>query len=159
MKIDQLKNFLIEAAEHGYGAGVSSTLEKDTSHTIEYVSENFKMHDNFFGGEPYGGREVVFYKGKPAWIMVYYGAVDSSTKDFNPVYEVLKKALMNFPKDLPLRGPASLKDGSFEYKNKWQGNLASFSGKEIILKNGKEVYFANYSGGLVDQNFIVDENN
>lgn len=33
------------------------------------------MNDNFFGGEPYGGREVVFYEEKPVWMMVYYGWV------------------------------------------------------------------------------------
>jgi len=150
MDLEELRKFIIESSEHGYGAGVSSKLEQDGSHTITYESGDLRFNDNFFGGEPYGGREIIFYKGKSYWIMVYYGAVTAEL-DHNLVYGVLKKALMNFPKNLPLRGPENLKDGDFEYQNKWQGDLASFSGREIILKNKKEVYFADYSGGLVDQ--------
>ena len=150
MNLDELRKFIIESAEHGYGAGVATKTETDGSHTISYESGNFKLNDNFFGGEPYGGREIIFYQNKPYWMMVYYGAVTAKI-DHNLVYEVLKKALMSYPKDLPLRGPENLKNGEFEYQNKWQGDLKSFSGREIILKDGKEIYFADYSGGLVDQ--------
>ena len=150
MNLEELRKFIIEASEHGYGAGVSSKLEQDGSHTITYESGGYKLHDNFFGGEPYGGREIIFHQDKPYWMMVYYGAVTAKI-DHNLVYAVLKKALINYPKGLPLRGPANLKEGDFEYQNKWHGNLASYSGREKILKDGKEIYFADYSGGLVDQ--------
>jgi hypothetical protein len=33
-------------------------------------------HDNFFGGEPYGGRTAVLFREKLVWMMVFsYGCV------------------------------------------------------------------------------------
>jgi len=109
------------------------------------------MHDNFFGGEPWGGREVVFFKEQPAWIMVMYGSVDSSLDDFETVYKFLQKALLNQPVALPLRGPKVFQEGDFIYKNKTEGNLENFSGEEDIYKNKKRIYKMIYNGGLVDQ--------
>ncbi len=48
--------------------------------TIQRLSpieaEEWAFHDNYFGGEPYGGRSVAFHQGKPVWIAVYYGWVE-----------------------------------------------------------------------------------
>lgn len=153
MDIKKLKKFLIETKKAGYGAGDSKKWikEKDDSTTIPFESGDFRMHDNFFGGEPWGGREMVFFKGKPAWIMVMYGSVDPSFNDFEAVYKFLKKALLNQPEDLPLRGPQIFQDGGFVYKNKIKGDLENFIGEEAIYKGDKQIYKTNYAGGLVDQ--------
>lgn len=148
-----LKKFLIETKKAGYGVGNSKAWikEKDGSTTIPFELGDWRMHDNFFGGEPWGGREVVFFKEKPVWIMVMYGAVDSSINNFEEVYGFLQKSLRNQPKDLPLRGPKLFQEEDFVYKNKTIGNLENFIGEEVILKNNKQIYKMNYSGGLVDQ--------
>lgn len=148
-----LKNFLIETKKAGYGAGNSKSWikEKDGSTTIPFESGNWRMHDNFFGGEPWGGREVVFYKGAPVWIMVMYGSVDPSVNGFEEVYAFLQKALRNQPEDLPLRGPKLLQEGEFVYKNKTEGNLENFFGEERIYNNKKLIYSMKYSGGWIDQ--------
>ncbi|MDO8620671.1 MAG: DUF5680 domain-containing protein [Candidatus Levybacteria bacterium] len=153
MNIKQLRKFLIDPENAGYETGDSKKWikEKDGSTTIPFESGDWRMHDNFFGGEPWGGREVVFYKGKPAWIMVMYGSVDSSFNDFETVYKFLQKALRNQPEDLPLRGPKVFREGNFVYKNKTEGDLENFIGKEEIYKDKKRIYRMNYSGGLVDQ--------
>jgi len=153
MNTKSLKNFLIETKKAGYGAGDSKKWikEKDGSTTIPFESGDFRMHDNFFGGEPWGGREVVFFKEQPAWIMVMYGSVDLSLNDFKTVYKFLQKALLNQPEDLPLRGPKVFQEGDFIYKNKTKGNLENFSGEEEIYKNKKRIYKMIYNGGLVDQ--------
>lgn len=147
-----LKNFLIETKKAGYGAGDSNAWvkEKDGSTTIPFESGDWQMHDNFFGGEPWGGREVVFFKGKPVWIMVMYGSVDPSFNDFETVYKFLQKALRNQPEDLPLRGPKFFQEGDFVYKNKTKGDLEDFIGEEVILKDNKQIYKTNYAGGWVD---------
>jgi hypothetical protein len=148
-----LKKFLIETKNAGYGGGNNKAWvkEKDGSTTISFKSGDFRMHDNYFGGEPYGGREVIFYKEKPVWMMAYYGLVIPSIKNSEEVYEFLKKALRKQPKNLPLRGPKLLKYKEFVYQNKVEGMLEYFLGQERILKNNKLIYLANYSGGLVDQ--------
>ena len=152
MNIKKLKKFLIETKKVGYGAGDSKNWikEKDGSTTILFESGDFRMHDNFFGGEPWGGREAVFYKGEPVWIMVMYGRVEPFINDFEQVYEFLKKALRNQPENLPLRGPKIFKEGNFIYKNKTKGNLENFLGEEVIYKHSKKIYKTNYFGGLID---------
>jgi hypothetical protein len=62
-----LTRFLFEAKDHGYAdiQRARPTTERDHSLTIGYESGDWRLHDNFFGGEPYGGRAVVFVKGRP----------------------------------------------------------------------------------------------
>ncbi|MBI2033325.1 MAG: hypothetical protein HYT10_02560 [Candidatus Levybacteria bacterium] len=149
MDIENLRKFLLEAANKGYALGESAFKKgPDDSYIIEYESGNFRFHDNWFGGEPFGGREVVFYKEKAEWIMVYYGA-DSGKAD--GLIQVLRKALANPPKELPVRGPKTLVGGGFRYVNKWQGNLEKFKGEEVIYYKNEEVYTATYVGGFIDQ--------
>jgi len=147
-----LREFVQKANREGYGSGRRDnwTKEKDGSTTIVFESGDFKMHDNFFGGEPYGRREVVFCKGKVTWMMVYYGAV-AKGQDIIKIYALIQKALSNAPDQMPVRGPGILKDGNLEYVNNWQGDIEKFSGGEFIVENGKQIYSANYIGGLVDQ--------
>lgn len=152
MNIGGLRKFLIEANRVGYSTGEYERFikEKDKSTTINYESGDYKAHDNFFGGEPYGGRYTVFYKENPVWIMVYYGKVLEVVKDFEPVYRFLQKCLSNMPDDMPLRGPKELHDGTYSYKNTWKGSLVEFFGKEAIFENGQKIYNATYMGGMVD---------
>lgn len=151
MNLDDLRVFLFEANKNTYSTGDESinTKEIDGSTTITYQKGDWKYHDNFFGGEPYGGREVVSFQEKPVWIMVYFGSIDNATKP-ETVYPTLQKALRAMPAESPFRGPHEMKDGKYTYRNIWIGTIKKFNGEEIILKNGKEIYKANYMGGLVD---------
>ena len=149
----QLIRFLTRAQKVGYGAGdkARKIKEKDKSKTIIFKKGDWMCHDNYFGGEPYGGREVIFKDKKAIWIMVYYGFVDPSVENPGEIYTFLQKALSKPPEDVPLRGPKTLEDGNLKYENSWQGALASYSGKEIITRNGKRIYEATYLGGEVDR--------
>lgn len=153
MDLKALKKFLVETKKAGYGAGNSKSWikEKDGSTTIPLESGHWRMHDNFFGGEPWGGREVVFFKEKPVWIMVMYGSVDTSYNDFETVYKFLQKALRNQPEDLPLRGPKLFQESNFIYKNKTEGTLEDFFGEEEIYQGKKRIYKMKYSGGWIDR--------
>lgn len=147
----ELKSFLLASNEAGYaGDKAPAKTEEDKSTTIIFEKGDWKSEDNYFGGEPYGGRVIVFYKNLPVWIMVYYGWVESSVTDFGQVYGFLKKALLNMPPDNPYRGPKELIEGEYSYFNSWNGEIDRFSGEEIIQKGGKEIYRAKYLGGLVD---------
>ncbi|MCX6732666.1 MAG: DUF5680 domain-containing protein [Candidatus Roizmanbacteria bacterium] len=152
MNLEELRAFLVDANKHTYATGDESLNKKesDRSTTISYIQKNWSFHDNFFGGEPYGGREIVFYKDQPAWIMVYYGSIDSTITP-ETVYPTLQKALRAMPPESPFRGPQEMNNGEFTYRNSWMGTISKFSGEEIILKDGKEIYKAHYLGGLVDR--------
>lgn len=153
--LEKICAFIVEANRHGYAAGdqIAKIKEADGSTTIFYENGGWKYHDNYFGGEPYGGREVVFYQGKPVWMMVYYGWVNPGV-ELKPVYGFLQEALRAIPEENPFRGPktfSSTADNSWRYENNWSGGAAQFFGTEKIYRNDQEIYQASYLGGLVDQ--------
>lgn len=152
MDITQLKQFLLDSNKAGYAGGEAKKWikEKDGSTTIPFEKGDFRSHDNFFGGEPYGGRVVVFHQGKPVWIMVYYGWVTENTPA-DPVYAILRQALMRMPGEAPFRGPEQYVENGLAYMNAWEGDVARFSGEEKILKERAVLYKACYLGGLVDR--------
>ncbi|MBP8591187.1 hypothetical protein KBI33_01810 [Candidatus Shapirobacteria bacterium] len=152
MNKKNLRQFLIDLNKAGYAGGEEKKWikEPDGSTTIHYEKNGWRSCDNFFGGEPYGGRTVVFNEGKPVWIMVYYGWVVEGVAT-DPVYKVLRKALMQMPVKAPFRGPKEYKEEKYTYRNFWEGDVDRFSGEEQILQGKRLIYKANYIGGLVDQ--------
>lgn len=149
---EELRQFLIASNKAGYAGGKEKQWikEPDNSTTIPFEKGLWKSHDNFFGGEPYGGRTIVFYEDKPVWMMVYYGRVEETTNP-DPVYSILRNALMRMPEDYPFRGPKEYQEKNLIYKNVWNGDPERFSGEETITEEGKLLYKANYMGGFVDQ--------
>lgn len=148
-----LHHFLLDSNQAGYAGGEEKKWlkEPDGSTTIPYEKGEWRSQDNFFGGEPYGGRIVVFHRNKPVWIMVYYGQVAAGIKS-DPVYAVLREALKAMPTEAPFRGPTQYTHQDLTYLNTWQGDIPRYSGEEKIIDNrGNIIYQANYQGGLVDQ--------
>jgi hypothetical protein len=148
----ELCKFLVEAKKSTYAAGDSAPkiVNDDKSTTLVFERGDWKYHDNYFGGEPYGGREVVFFKGQPVYMMVYYGQVNDSVADINSIYGVLMDALKLIPEDKPYRGPEKYNSGDLSYENSFTGEVDNFFGEESITKNGKEIYKARYIGGFID---------
>ncbi|MBT3816715.1 MAG: hypothetical protein HOG08_00015 [Candidatus Magasanikbacteria bacterium] len=148
----ELCKFLVKAKKSTYAAGDSAQkiINDDKSTTLIFKNGDWKYHDNYFGGEPYGGREVVFFKGEPIYIMTYYGQVDDSVSDINKVYGILMDALKLISADNPYRGPKKYNSGNLSYENNSTGEIDNFFGEESITENGKEIYKAKYMGGFVD---------
>jgi uncharacterized protein DUF5680 len=146
-----LLRFLMDASRHGYAAGRSAVKTREADHSTTIVLEHgeWRLHDNYFGGEPYGGREVVFLGGRPVWMAVYYGQIEDANVD--SVYSFLQRALREAPAEFPVRGPEALTEGRFSYRNAHEGGVASFWGQETIHEDGRLVYTARYAGGLVDR--------
>jgi len=147
-----LCEFLVKAKQATYAAGENAKKisNSDSSTTLIFEAGEWKYHDNYFGGEPFGGREVVFFQGKPVYLMVYYGKVSATVQDFSQVYGVLQGALSQITIEAPYRGPREYLQGDFVYRNNYQGTVESFSGEEIIWQEEKEIYRTKYVGGLVD---------
>jgi len=153
INIKQLSNFLLNAKKTGYASGnkAKKLKEKDKSKTIIFKKGNWECHDNYFGGEPYGGREVAFFKKQPVYMIVYYGFVDKSVKDFKKIYKFLQEALSTKQKNSQIRrGPKKYKNSDYLYLNEFKGKITNFSGTEIIKFKNKKIYEAKYAGGLVD---------
>lgn len=151
MNTKEIRQFLIKANRNGYGNGAVKPIdESDGSHTIIYKDGNWVFHDNYFGGEPFGGREVISNNQKAVWMMVYYGFVEDITLQ-SQIYTFLKESLLLFTDDLPYRGPSRHENGDWLYINKVDGTFDNFYGEEIISYKGKEVYRTRYQGGVVDR--------
>ncbi len=152
MNREDLKRFLIDSNNAGYAGGEEKKWikEDDGSTTIPFEKGSWRSHDNFFGGEPYGGRTVVYHEENPVWMMVYYGWVKEGIK-VDPVYTILRNALKQMPEDYPYRGPKVYKENEYTYSNSWSGEVDRFSGSEQITQGDNIIYKADYMGGLVDQ--------
>jgi hypothetical protein len=74
--------------------------EADGSHTITFA-RRLELQRQLFRGEPYGGREVIFLKDRPVWMMTYYGRVGDTNLSTTSVYRFLRKALSSFPRRCP----------------------------------------------------------
>lgn len=133
-----------------HATGQAKTIaEADGSRTIEYSEGDYHMHDNFFGGEPYGGRLVIFYKNQPLFLEVYYG---KTSQPADEVYAFLREALQHPGADNPYRGPAEYKKDNLTYKSTVTGDMTDHTVNEWIYDKGEEIYSAVVIGGLVDQN-------
>lgn len=148
---DSLKNFILEASRATYASGNEFIKQKqeDGSTTIVYENSEYKYHDNYFGGEPYGGREVIFKDNKPIWMMIYYGFVYENIEN-KEVYPFLTESLSNSTINMPYRGPVIHIRDNWKYENKFIGDVDKFSGTEKIFKDEVCIYEASYMGGLVD---------
>ncbi len=113
-----LRKFLVTTEQATFASGdlAQKITNKDNSTTLTFQDNDWKYHDNYFGGEPYGGREVVFFKNSPIYMMVYYDRVNNSAQDINKIYQVLINALKLIPKDYPYRGPNRYRQSGFYIK-------------------------------------------
>lgn len=148
---EDVKRFIYNASRATYASGDESIKVKqpDGSTTIEHREGDWVFHDNYFGGEPYGGREVVFYQGKAVWMMVYYGFVHIEIGNAE-VYGILMEALRNTTLEAPYRGPKVFKKTDWRYENSLDGAVENFHGTEKIYRDDECVYEASYIGGLID---------
>lgn len=152
MDLGELKQFILDASKATYASGDESIKQKqpDGSTTITFEKGRYLFHDNYFGGEPYGGREVVFLNDKPVWMMVYYGLVHDSVPA-NVIYPFLMESLSQATIDSPYRGPMEYRNGNLRYENSIDGEVSRFSETERIFQDDTCVYEASYLGGLVEQ--------
>ncbi len=150
---EEIRTFLSEAEKAGYASGEEGgwTKEPDGSTTIAFQSGDWRFHDNFFGGEPYGGREVVFHGEHAVWMMVYYGWIEDTERDVKSIYGFLQQALRGKADGAQIRGPMGFDKGELKYLNQCTGDLDQFEGQECIYRKEKVVYRGRYAGGLVDQ--------
>jgi len=153
-----LLHFLYEASKKIYvfsgekpDNSVVKTKNDDGSTTVTYSLGDFSLNDNYFGGEPYGGREIVFYQDKPLWIMTYYGFV-TKPELTTEIYSILFEALQKSTEESPFRGPKEYSRCSMKYSFDFDGEYDRFQGVERISQGDIVMYEAFFAGGLVDVN-------
>jgi len=74
--LDQLNTFIVRAKAATYvGGGAKSLSHRPGSHDLQFHEGAFSYLDSYFGSADFLGQEVVYFEGKPVWVMTYYGRV------------------------------------------------------------------------------------
>lgn len=111
---------------------------------------DWKYEDEFYGGEPYSGNEMLWFQGKDVFRCVYWGKVVEGI-NFADVYDFLRRALKEGPSGICVhRGPEKYTEGDLTYKNSCVGSIEEFTQTEKIYLNDQEVYTANFIGGRIN---------
>ncbi|MDD5068548.1 MAG: DUF5680 domain-containing protein [Candidatus Pacebacteria bacterium] len=152
MNLKILEGFLKRAKKNTYASESAKKAKslRPSSKDYEYSEGLLTYHDTYFGGINFIGEEVVYAENTPQWGMNYNGYVLDSTITEAEIDKSLRGALMQEYSDLiPVRGPKLYRVEDFEYRNKINGELSRFDGREEISKNGKLIYYAVFHGGLI----------
>ncbi len=146
-----LNEFLAKAKINTY-ASLGETGEKrlpDGTREMVFQEGNWKYRDRYFGNKSFIGEEVLWRNNSVLWAMNYYGGLTAKDVSSESIYGFLKKALRQVTYENPFRGPSAFVEGDFNYRNETSGTVEDFSGEEIIIRSGKEVYRLKYHGGLI----------
>ena len=151
----ELERFLLSAksatyAAQGDAASVTSLLAD--SKQLEYREGPLLYRDIYVGMFRFVGQEVVYRSLHAVWSMSYAGGLIPGTNRelAKSVYAHLRKALLNAPASLPLRGPTVFEDGGMQYTCSTNGSMAWFHGVESIFHEESLVYELRFSGGHLE---------
>ncbi len=146
----EIINFIQKAKKATFASKMARPV-KTEDNGLEYIYKEkpFLYKDKYFGHFVDVGQEIVWYRGNPIWAMSYRGGMLSHRYLSKKCFSFLKRCLKKLPKDFPIRGPESYKEGDFRYENTWKGDIESFFGEEKIFWKGKQIYFRNYLGGVI----------
>ncbi len=152
----EIARFLFEAVQNSWAnSNVTEANPFPKLKLIKHESGDWRYVDQYVGGEPFQGFEVVWYKDVPVWAMTYRGYYKGK-QDYKLFSQFLKAALRVMPKDAPYRGPKEFESAEFsgwKYENKWKGKIKEFKGEEKIHFNSKIIYKTKYQGGTVNNDF------
>lgn len=149
---NELVNFLILAKQNSYaGDGTRVPSKCLLSKNYLFELDGFRYEDQYFGEYVDVGEEIVWYQSVPIWGMGYRGGMKSEfDSEREETFKLLRQALMAPDPTFPVRGPSTLNSYQYYYTNFPQGDLLSFTGREIIRnKYEEEIYFRNYVGGII----------
>ncbi len=148
----RLTPFLVEAKRHTYAAGSGARVECALLGGIqlEYRSGDWFYRDVYFGEEFFAGQELVYYRNRPWWTMVYSGGVKLEEPPAEKLYAFLQKALLQVNPESPFRGPESFIDGDYRYACAVRGDIEWFEGMEVIFHRERIAYQLTFSGGMIN---------
>jgi hypothetical protein len=153
---EKFSQFLCDAKRATYAAQDEKTKVKPIlkgSHQLEFRQGALLYQDIYYGGGFFVGQETVYFNDEPVWAMCYAGGLvaEVDPSDTPEIYTFLREALKDVPIDAPYRGPESFQQDVFFYSNRILGNVARFSGVEMINHEGKPIYQLHYNGGILKE--------
>lgn len=166
IKLENLIDFIYCSKRTGFAATDKKTSLSDGSSVYSNRELPWLYTDIYCGNTVERGCEDVYFDMVLIWSMQYRGGMLKEYYEIAGAVSVfLKLALMELPKDFPIRGPEIFKHstveledkiykGDFIYKNQWTGDIRRFTGYEEILWDGRVVYYHDYIGGLVRNKYF-----
>ena len=152
MTLDELLQFLLKARIKTY-AGDSGKVETvfKGSDQLEYEEGDFFYRDVYYTGkDKFNGIEVIYYKGKPAWSMVYHGNWSTMTEE--EIDRILRGALIANADITRINKQVEWSKDNFVYRCDGKGTIDELYGIETITKDSKQVYRFDYKGGIIAKN-------
>ncbi|MBD3303720.1 hypothetical protein GF343_01120 [Candidatus Woesearchaeota archaeon] len=156
--LEELTEFLVFAKTRTYGGEGKKVIQPDGAKHFEPVTSGIWRYEDEYkrGKSRFGGRADVFHDDELIWHMFYHGGMTPEFKN-NPeltkrTFAFLKKVLLHSgDANSLLRGPATFRDGDFEYfNNTVEGDIAYYKGEEEIWLKNDQVYVLRFIGGLIE---------
>jgi hypothetical protein len=147
----ELEAFIVRAKAVTYvGGGEESLSYRPGSHDLQFHEGPFSYLDSYFGGVDFIGQEVVYFESEPVWAMNYYGRILEPTLiTASKTGRIIQESLSRLYEEGRFLGGFEHAIEDSVYVDTNEGNVASFTGKEWIVREGINVYELFYHGGLV----------
>jgi hypothetical protein len=151
--LERLDAFIVRAKAATYvGGGARSLSYRPGSHDLQFHEGAFSYLDSYFGGSDFLGQEVVYYEGEPVWVMNYYGRIlEPARITAAEAGQMIQESLARMYEEGRFLGGFEHSIGNSTYVDASEGDVASFTGKEWIARDGIRVYELVYHGGLVKE--------
>lgn len=151
MNIIELEKFLYNARTKTYaGAGGKVEPALSGSTQLEYAEGDWLYRDVYYTGKnTFAGLETIYYQGKPAYSISYYGNWGAMTEE--EIDKILRGALIANPETRGYKKIEWQKD-DFEYSctpDSFSKSIDEIGGYESISKDGEELYRFYYAGSLL----------
>ncbi len=149
--LDKLHSFIVKAKANTYaGSGNPSLSYRPHSHDLQFHEGDFAYLDSYFGGTDFLGQEVVYYQGDAVWAMNYYGRIlRAELINSSEAGKIIKESLTELYKLERFLGGFEHTMSLGTYTDTNEGTIASFTGREWIIRATTKVYELVYHGGLI----------
>jgi hypothetical protein len=151
--LEQLNTFIVRAKAATYvGRGAKSLSYRPGTHDLQFHDGDFAYLDSYFGGTDFLGQEVVYYQDEPVWVMNYYGRIlEPSLIIAEEAGQIIQQSLSAMYKEGHFLGGFEHATENGIYFDTSEGDVASFTGQEWIVRKNIRVYELVYHGGLVKE--------
>ena len=151
--LEQLNTFIVRAKAATYaGGGAKSLSHRPGSHDLQFHEGAFSYLDSYFGSADFLGQEVVYFEGKPVWVMNYYGRIlEPSLITAEEAGQIIQESLSRMYNEGRFLGGFEHSTRNSIYVDTSEGDITSFTGREWIMRENVKVYELVYHGGLVKE--------
>jgi hypothetical protein len=151
LALERLNAFIVKAKAATYvSGGAQSPSCRPGSHDLEFHEGAFSYLDSYFGGTDFIGQEVVYHDDEPVWAMNYYGRIlEPAMITAAEAGRIIQESLSKMYEEGRFLGGFEHDTGNGVYVDTSEGDVASFTGREWITREGVKVYELIYHGGLV----------